>query len=365
MNDEKSLVLTGPVGSRTRFGDVEYLYFGGTNYLGFANRPELQQGAIEAVRRYGTSFSASRETSGTGLLHLELERKLAMFKGKEDACIYASGYLGNQILLSALAEEDDVLLCDAWAHPSIREAIPSWAREVRLFRHHDTSDLAAKLKGVRKAIIALDGVDSGTGDIAPLPEILDLIPGNGIRILVDDCHGTAVLGPNGRGTPEHFGLDAENIYQTETMSKALGSFGGFMASSKKVCDRIRRVSTTYIGSTPLPPPVLGASLAAVELAMREKGLREQLRDNARYAAEKLTALGLYTPFTGAPVLSIRGMAEQKAKRIHETLKDRGILVPFVHYPRPEAPGRLRMVVMATHTHEDIDRLCDGIKQAIA
>lgn len=361
MESKEHLVLTGPVGAKTAFNGKEILYFGGTNYLGYASRPELQQGAIEALRQYGTCYSASRETSGTGTLHLELERALAAFKGSEDACIYASGYIGNQIVLAAIAESDDVVFCDEWAHPSVLEAIPRAVREVRFFRHRDAGHLGKMLKGVKRAIVALDGVDSGTGDIAPLPEILAALPEGECRVLIDDCHATAVLGPNGRGTPEHFGIQASNVHQTETMSKALGSFGGFVAGSKAFCDRIRRVSTTYIGSTPLPPAVLGACLTAVGLAMREPHLRERLRENARYAASRLTELGLETSYHGAPILSIKGLKEADAKRVHRLLWQHDILVPFVHYPNPDAPGRLRLVVTATHTKEDIDQLCDTLR----
>lgn len=364
MTSKEVSVLTGPVGARTTFNGKEYLYFGGTNYLGFANRSELRKGAIDAVNKYGTSYSASRETSGTGVLHLELERELAEFKNTEDACIYASGYLSNQIVLSALVDVEDVVICDEWAHPSILEAIPRSIRGVRFFRHHDIDHLANLLQGMRKGIIAIDGVEPGTGEIAPLSQILDILPNGDFRILVDDCHGTAVLGPHGRGTPDYFGINAKNVYQTETMSKALGSFGGFFTGSRAFCDRIRKVSTTYIGSTPLPPAVLGASLVAVELAMRESRLRKQLRENALYTASKLTELGFDATYEGTPILCIHGLKESDAKRIHRVLRDNGILVPFVHYPTSNTPGRLRLVVTAIHTRNDIDRLYATLKTCL-
>lgn len=364
MTKDEGLVLTGPVGAKACFGGKEYLYFGGTNYLGYASRTELQQGAIEAVKKYGTCYSASRETSGTGVLHLELERKLAAFKGTEDACIYASGYFGNQILLSTITNAEDVVVCDEWAHPSILEAIPRTVREVRFFRHHDVDHLATILKGLKSAIIAMDGVDSATGDIAPLPEVLEVLPEGDFRVLVDDCHGTAVLGANGRGTLEHYGITARGVFQTETMSKALGSFGRFIAASQKLCATIRKVATTYVGSTPSPPAVLGASLAAVELAIREPHLRDRLRERARYAALRLAELGFETAYSGAPILSIRGLKEADAERMHRLLRQKSILVPFVHYPTSDTPGRLRLVVTAMHTKDDIDRLCNALNGSI-
>lgn len=363
MTNTDQLVLTGPVGATASFNGKEYLYFGGTNYLGFADRIELQQGAVEAVKKYGSSFSASRETSGTGLLHLELERKLAQFKGTENACIYASGYLGNQILLSVLANPGDVVICDEWAHPSILEAIPRTVKEVRFYGHHDLEELAKLVRGLDRAIIELNGVETGTGEIAPLNEVLDILPEGDFQILVDDCHATGILGEHGRGTPEHYEIRSPNVYQTETMSKALGSFGGFIAGSKEFCDRIRETATTYIGSTPLPPAVLGACLAAVDLVMRESHLRQRLRDNAEYAASKLTNLGFQASFYGTPILFISNLDESGAKKLHLRLREAGIIVPFVHYPTSDSPGRLRLVVTATHTKEEIDRLCNGLKHA--
>jgi len=362
MIEKKELVLTGPVGPKACFGGKEYLYFGGTNYLGYANRSELQQGAVKAVRQYGTSFSASRETSGTNILHLELERKLAEFKASEDVCTYASGYLGNQILLSVLAQPTDVVVCDKWAHPSILEAIPHSVREVRFYAHHDIEELRKVLTGLDRAIIAVNGVETGTGEIAPLEEILEILPDGEFRVLVDDCHATGVLGENGRGTPEHYGITSHKIYQTETMSKALGSFGGFIAGTKELCDRIRKMATTYIGSTPLPPAVLGASLAAVNLAMREPHLRQTLRENAKYAVTKLVDLGFEAVFRGTPIISISNLDESSAEKLHLRLRRAGIIVPFVHYPTADSPGRLRLVVTATHTRDDIDRLCDVCQQ---
>jgi len=361
VSERQAVVLEGPVGARMRVNGRELLYFGGTNYLGLAGRPELARGAIEAVAAYGTSFSASRQTSGTGVLHLELERRLAEFKGAEDACIYASGYLGNQILLSALCRPEDVVICDEWAHPSIVEGVPRSVRDVRFYPHRDLEALARMIRSTRHGVIAVNGVEPGTGEIAPLAELIELLPEDRFRLIVDDCHGTGVLGEHGRGTPEHVGVSSASLYQTETMSKALGSFGGFVAGSAELCTRLRDTAS-YIGSTPLPPAVLGASLAAVEIAMHEPQLRERMRQNARYAAGKLQALGYEVSFDGAPILFIRGIDEDRAELIHSQLYEQGILVPFVHYPTAESEGRLRLAVSAMHTAEDIDRLSAAMKE---
>lgn len=362
MIEKKELILTGTVGPKACFSGKEYLYFGGTNYLGYANRFELQQGAVEAIRQYGTSCSASRETSGTSVLHLKLEEKLAEFKGVEDVCTYASGYLGNQILLSVLAQPTDVVVCDELVHPSILEAIPHSVREVRFYAHHDIEELRKVLTGLDRAIIAVNGVETSTGEVAPLEEILEILPDGEFRILVDDCHATGVLGENGRGTPEHYGIISHKIYQTETMSKALGSFGGFIAGTKELCNRIRKTATTYIGSTPLPPAVLGASLAAVALVMQEPDLRQKLRENTKYAIAKLVGLGFEAIFRGTPIIFISNLDGSSAKALHLQLREADIIVPFVHYPTADSPGRLRLVVTAAHTRDDIDRLCDVCKR---
>lgn len=361
--DEKGHVVTGKIGPRADFDGEEYLYFAGNNYLNLARRPELIEGAVDAIKRYGASFGAGRTTTGTGDIHQKLERRLAEYKVTESAMIFPSGYLGNQILLRGLFREDDTVLCDSWAHPSITEGLPRSAGKVIHFGHNDMSDLREKIREERKGMILVNGVDPITGDLAPLGDIVKLTQGKDFRILVDDAHGTGVLGENGRGTPEYFGLESDNIFQTETMSKAFGSYGGFITANKSFIDKLRNISPTYRGSTPLPPAVAGASLAAIKVAAEEPGLRRKVKDNAKYLANRLSSMNLDISWEGSAIVRVDA-SEKVSKQISNHLKERNIMVPYVHYPNLDSPGRLRLTVSAGHSKQDIDYLLKSVIECL-
>ncbi|MFQ5793462.1 MAG: aminotransferase class I/II-fold pyridoxal phosphate-dependent enzyme [Candidatus Bipolaricaulia bacterium] len=354
-------ILTGAIGPHAWFNGKEILYFGGNNYLGIAGRPELAAAAASAIRRYGASVGASRETSGTSDLHLQLEQRLAAWKDTEDVCVYASGYLGNLILLRALLNPDDTVICDRGVHPSVLDGIPRSIKAVHFYEHHDMDDLKRVIQKVKQGIVIVNGVETVSGEIAPLDRILEIVFDRRFRVVVDDAHATGVLGENGRGTPEHFGINSPHVYQTETMSKALGSFGGFISSNRQLCDRIRQVSA-YIGSTTLPPSVVGASIASVETLMKEPQLRERLKANAQYMASRLNDLGLTVRWHGTPIVSFDEAYGDTGEKIHKILLEHSILVPLIRYPTADSPGRLRLTVSAGHSKEDIDRFYDIVKR---
>lgn len=361
--DSSRPVLTGRIGPHASFEGKDYLYFAGNNYLNLAGKRELREAAIEAVDRYGTSFGAGRTTTGTAELQLELEELLARFKGREDAMIFSSGYLGNQILLKGLVEEGDHIFYDKWAHPSLKEGIPLGDSKQRPFPHNDTESLKKLLQEVSKGIILVNGVDPCTGEIAPLDQIAELIEGRNFKVLVDDAHSTGVLGENSRGTLEHFGIKSDNFFQTETMSKALGSFGGFIASGEETISRLREVSPTYRGSTPLPPAVVGASKAAVEILLQNPRLGEKVRRNAEKIAKGLTKLGLKVKWHGSAIIRLEE-EEDFSQELSLSLKRQDVIVPFIHYPDEDSPGRLRLTASSGHTQRDIDLLIKAFKRAI-
>jgi len=355
--------VTGKIGSRGEFGGEEYLYFAGNNYLDLARRPELIEGAVEAAKKYGTTFGAGRTTTGTADIHLKLEKKLAEFKGTEAAIIFPSGYLGNQIILSGLVREGDALICDELAHPSILEALPRSKYEVVTFRHNDVDDLRNKIESKSRGLILVNGVDPSVGELAPLDKIEEVSRNGGFRILVDDAHATGVLGKNGRGTPEHFGVSSDRIFQTETMSKALGSYGGFIAGSEEFIENLRDVSQTYRGSTPLPPAVVGASITAVKIATEEPELRDRVKSNAKHLSNKLISLNLDANWYGSAILKL-DISEKLSKKIYNHLLKKKIMVPYIHYPRLKSPGRLRLTVSAGHSERDIDTLVETIAECL-
>ncbi|MBU0507135.1 MAG: pyridoxal phosphate-dependent aminotransferase family protein [bacterium] len=357
------LILNGPVGRHTRFSDHEVTFYGGTNYLGLANHPLTRMAAGYAALKYGTSVAASRITTGTAKPHIMLERSLALYMGTKDAVICGSGGDANRILLNGITNFNDVVFCEQTAHPTLLESVPKNIR-TQFFSQDDLTDLEHQLQGIDHGLILINGVNALTGRIAPLDQLYQLMRQRpGLRLVVDDCHGVFVLGLRGKGTVEHFGIRSDQVFQTGTMSKALGSFGGFIAGSKELCQQLRD-TTTYRASTPLPPPVAAASIASIALLLsRGSDLRRALLHNAKYLATRLNDLGFETTFYGTPILSIKPPQDVDAKKLSDDLLREGIYLPFIRYPHKDSPGQLRLALSAAHLQEDIDALCDQLVQA--
>ena len=354
-------VLAGAVGRRTRFLDGEFLFFGGNNYLGLANRLELANATVAATRRYGTSAGGSRVTTGTIDLHQALENKVAEFKGAEDACVFSCGYLGTRIILQALMDDGDPLVIDDQAHPSILDGIPFKATKVEFFAHNDAADLDRALAGKTSAVVVLEGL-TWAGEIAPLDDIISVIERHEALLVVDDAHASGILGEHGRGTPEHFAIESNRIIQVETFSKAYAAQGGFIAAPRVVCEQIREQSVAYQGSTSMAPPAVGAALAAVVMVMKEPDRRRKLEANAAHLTGRLRSIGFDIPHRGAPIACPAGLAEEQINRLHAVLHDHHICVPVVRYPTENSPPRLRFTVSAEHEPRDIERLCDLLER---
>jgi 7-keto-8-aminopelargonate synthetase-like enzyme len=354
-------ILSSGVGNYVMAGGRKYSYFGGNNYLGLANHPEVKAAAIRAIEQYGVNFSASRRTTGTADLHLELEKKLAAFKGTEDAVIYASGFLGNSILLETINLSYSAVFMDRLAHPSIKGSIPADIMDIQSFGHCDPDhleELLARHQG-GKPLIITDGVFALTGEIAPLDEIYKIAGKHNALLIVDDAHSTGVLGKNGNGTPEHFNLNGrENIYQTETMSKALGSYGGFIAGKAELIDSIRENSKTYQASTSLPPPVVAAGIAALEILEKNPGLRTQLLDKAAMLRKEISVLGFMTTPGVTPIIPVMFYTSESARGLSSYLEEMGIIVPFMNYPVRQEKFLLRIAVTAEHTFSQISSLLE-------
>lgn len=236
------------------------LRFDGTDYQNLASHPGAKLAAVMATARFGNSFSGSRVTSGTHDLHLDLEKKLAVFMGRQDAVLASSGQHANQILLEHLVKLNDVIYAQDTAHPSLLSSVPN-PQAIQSFSKSDLMRLKQGIESIESAVILVNGVDAVTGEIFPLAwlqGLLNLYPHKNMRVVVDDAHGVFVLGKNGRGSLEHAGISSERFFQTATMSKGLGSFGGFIAGAKKLCDALRD-QPAYRSSSSLPPGVLAAS----------------------------------------------------------------------------------------------------------
>ncbi len=335
------------------------LYFGGNNYLGLASHPEVQDAAIQAIRQYGVNTAASRHTTGTTPLHMELESALAAFKGQEEAVTFASGYLGNAILMQVLQDRYDRILMDEAAHPSLSGGIPHHIRKVETFRHCDEKHLEELLQISEQwnTLIITDGVYALTGEIAPLDAYYRLACKYNALLLVDDAHAAGILGEEGRGTAEHFHLDgSEGLFQTETMSKAIGGYGGFLSGKTSLVDRIRKKSPVYQASTALPPPMAAAGLAGVQWIMKNPGPRKDLIKNACRLKDEISTLGFNTNHYPTPIVPVIFKKEEDARHLAEFLFKNGVWVPYMNYPVKHAGHLLRIALSLHHTTSHIDRL---------
>jgi len=359
------ILLNSGVGNYIFSNGKEYSYFGGNNYLGLANHPSVREAAIRAIEKYGVNFSASRHTTGTADIHLELEKVLSAFKGKKDAVVFASGYQGNSILLEILKGRYSTIFADQSAHASIISAIPADVVKVMYYDHCDAGHLENLLEHNRDSdpLIITDGVFALTGEIAPLDEIWPVVKKYKGILVVDDAHSTGVLGNTGKGTPEHFKLlKEENIFQTETMSKALGGYGGFISGSNDLTELIRERSATYQASTALPPPIAAADIASLKIINDNPDLRIQVIHKARMLRKEISGLGLETTHYDTPIIPIIFERAEKAKGLSSYLEDNGIIAPFMNYPVRQEMHLIRIAVCANHTSDQIEILLRLLKK---
>jgi 7-keto-8-aminopelargonate synthetase-like enzyme len=358
-------ILNSGIGNYVIADNKEYSYFGGNNYLGLANHPVVKESAIQSITKYGVNFSASRRTTGTADIHLELEKELAQFKGKQDAVVFASGYQGNSILLDILKSRYTAVFIDQQAHPSIIASIPRDIINVHYFEHCNPGHLGNLLdehSGISPLVIT-DGVFALTGEVAPLDRIYSLVNRHHGILIVDDAHSTGILGETGKGTPEHFKLsDNGDIFQSETMSKALGSYGGFIAGNKELIDSIRERSSLYQASTALPPHIAAASLASLKIMQENPELRLQLLEKSLALRKEIIGMGYNTTQVITPIIPIFFSELAKAGELSFFLEKHGIIVPLMNYPVKQVKYMLRISVSASHTSEQADLLLEMLNK---
>jgi len=359
------ITLNGGVGHYIQLNDASYSYFAGNNYLGLANHPALVKEAIAALEKYGINVAAARQTTGTSCIHLELEKLLSGFKDRQDAVVFASGYLGNKVLMHVLRDRYSSVFADSLAHASIIDGIPKDVTAVGFYNHRDANHLEQLLQNPRnrRPLIITDGIFALTGEIAPLDQLYALARKYDALLIVDDAHATGVLGKSGRGTPEHFNLgSAENLYQSETMSKALGSYGGFIAGSHELIHKIRSTSAFYGASTALPPPLVAAGAASVNYIRQHPELRERLLDNARKLRAGITEEGFETSQEITPIIPVYFKEQEQALQLSAYLETNQIIAPAVTYPVKTDQFIVRMTVSACHTPDQIENLLSVLKK---
>ena len=336
----------------------ELVMLGSNNYLGLTSHPEVKDAAAMALAFYGTGCAGSRLLNGTLELHLELEQRLAEFTGREAALTFATGFQVNLGVLSCLLSRQDVAILDALDHACIIDGCRLGFGKTYKYRHNDMEDLEAKLAIVpdgRGRIVVVDGVFSMEGDLADLPRIIELARRHGARVMVDDAHGLGVFGENGRGTAEHFGVEAEVDLLMGTFSKSLAAIGGFVAGDADVIDYVRHHARSAIFSAAPPPASVAAALKALEIVEREPERRKRLWETTDYMRSELRMLGFDTGQSASPVIPLVVGDDMVAFRMTMRLCEEGVFVnPVVSPAVPTGHSMIRTSYMATHTREQLD-----------
>jgi 8-amino-7-oxononanoate synthase len=336
---------------------------GSNNYLGLTNHPKVKEAAVEAVRRFGTGCAGSRLLNGTLSLHEALEDKLARFIRKEAAVTFSTGFQVNLGTISSLLDRGDAVYLDKQDHACIIDGARLSFARIRKFEHNDPSELRRLMAAdaeVRGRLVVVDGVVSMEGDIAPLPQIVEIARQFGAAVMVDDAHGLGVLGRNGRGTAEHFDLEDDVHLVMGTFSKSLASIGGFIAGERAVIDHIRHAARSLIFSAALAPASVAAASAAVDIVEREPERREQLWRNTRFLMDGLSSLGFHTGDSRTPVIPIIVGDDYRAFRMTRRLEEEGVFVnPVVSPATPRGRALLRTSCMATHTEDHLSRALEA------
>ena len=355
-------VRSAPTGTINLDGrDVVLL--GSNNYLGLSTHPKVIAAAVEATRAFGTGASGSRLISGNSERYTSLETNLAEVKGTEAALVFSSGYAANTSVIPVLAGEGDLILSDALNHASIIDGCRLSRATKEVYRHCDMEHLKSLLSEshtFQRRLVVTDGVFSMDGDIAPLPDICNLAAAHDAMVLVDDAHGFGVLGENGSGTLAHFGLEAENIIQMGTLSKAVGALGGYIAGSHALIEVLVNRARGFIFTTGLPPATLAAADAALDVMRSEPQLQQRLFSHAKRLKTVLIDLGYTLLPSETQILPVVLGRPQWATNVAEALLTEGVFAPAIRPPAvPTGTSRLRLTVMATHTEAEIQRAIDA------
>jgi glycine C-acetyltransferase len=343
----------------------EVINLSSNNYLGLTTHPKLRRSAIEAIRRWGVGSGAVRSIVGTMKIHVELEEQIARFKGTEACVVFQSGFAANAGTVSAILGKDDLIISDELNHASIIDGCRLSKGTIKVFKHKDLADCERILKETEnwpgKKLLITDGVFSMEGDIAPLPQLCDLAEKFNCIMMVDDAHSSGVLGRGGRGTIDHLGCHGRVDIQVGTLSKAIGSLGGYVCGSRELIEFLYHRARPFIFSTSHPPSVVATCQAAFTLLDSDAGERlvKKLWSNTKFFKRRLKKLGFDTGKSETPITPIMVGDASRAHEFSKQLFDAGLLALAIGYPTvPEGKARLRTIVTATHKKADLERACE-------
>ncbi|MBP2656523.1 MAG: 8-amino-7-oxononanoate synthase [Firmicutes bacterium] len=343
------------------------LMLAANNYLGLTHCPAVQQAAIEAIEELGTGSGGARLTTGTHSLYPLLEKELAEFKGAEAAVVFNTGYMANVGVISALAGAGDVIFSDELNHASIIDGCRLSRADTIVFRHSDMAELGNLMSRTPcrgRKFIVVDGVFSMDGDIAPLDAIVELARRHKAMVMVDDAHATGVIGPGGRGTAAYFGLENKIQVQIGTLSKALGTEGGYVVGSRELIRYLINRARSFIFSTALAPATIAAARAALEQLKTRPEIVRRLLENAHYMRHQLSTAGLKIAPGFTPIIPVIVGAARTANTLAQELRKEGLIITAIRPPTvPDGTSRLRLAVSAVHTKAELAQATEIIAAA--
>ncbi|SHE41132.1 glycine C-acetyltransferase [Seinonella peptonophila] len=352
-------ILNSEQGSQVEIGNQPSIQLSSNNYLGLTSHPAMKQAAIEAIEEWGVGTGSVRTIAGTFSLHEQLEHELASFKQTEAALVFQSGFTANVGVLASILDERDVVISDELNHASIIDGIRLTKAAKRIYRHVDLGDLERALQENQQARIRLvvtDGVFSMDGDIAPLPEIVEQCEKYGAIIMVDDAHASGVLGRQGRGTVDHFGLHGRVAIQVGTLSKAIGVLGGYVAGSQHLREYLIHRARPFLFSTSHPPSVTASCLKAIQLLQTEEHHIEKLWENTAFFKQGLLQLGFDIGVSKTPITPIMIGNEALAVQMSARLFKEGVYAKAIVYPTvSRGNARIRTIVTAQHSIEELEK----------
>jgi len=351
--------------ARTRFDGRDVINLASNNYLGLAAHPRLKEAAAQAALEFGAGSGAVRTIAGTMTLHRELERRFAEFKGAEDALMFQSGFTANSGTVAAILTKEDVIVSDQLNHASIIDGARLSRAEIKVFPHKDAAAASRLLeetkKPGRRQLLITDGVFSMDGDIAPLPDLVEVAEQHGAVMMIDDAHASGVLGPGGKGTVGHFGLEPSRVdIQVGTLSKAIGVMGGFIAGPSHLIEWLVNRGRPFLFSTSAPPAVAAACIAALDVLQDEPERIERLWSNTTLFKSGLHELGFDTGASETPITPVIAGEETKAVELSRLLWEQGVFTPAIVFPTvPRGRSRVRTIVTADHTEEDLQEALEA------
>ncbi|SDX15691.1 glycine C-acetyltransferase [Marininema mesophilum] len=359
--------LESDQGARVVINGKEVIQLSSNNYLGLTTHPRVKQAALEAIERFGAGTGSVRTIAGTFSMHEDFERELAEFKHTEAALVFQSGFTANVGILATILSDQDVVISDELNHASIIDGIRLTKAGRRIYKHTDMEDLEAALKETQDArtrLIVTDGVFSMDGDVAPLPEIVELAEKYHALVMVDDAHASGVMGRNGRGTVDHFDLNGRVHIQVGTLSKAVGVLGGYVAGPAVLRDYLIHRARPFLFSTSHPPAVTEACRAAIQVLKEEPELIDKLWSNTRMFKEGLAKLGFNTGKSDTPITPVIVGQDALAMKFSDALLEEGVYAQGIAFPTVKRnQARVRTIVTAAHSREDLEYALEAFGRA--